>query len=268
MPFNSLSPAVQLLSTLRKVDDHSESKLCADFSHHEIVLFDLAGWFRQEVYYSIDAALNHPWILFVDQGLPEEVQELDLTTLFICDPSNFVKVDPLSANPQWYDPDSGETFNITSEPEICPAGLKSRLAIHPTPPIYYVIVLCPPSVTQTPGLPKMYGTLSGRPLTNSRPDSQTNPATQLTTEMTMNLQFWDGMHIDQLRERTLSAIIGRYILHIMAQKYATRLARLTLNKIRIMNGYESFDRAITMGWSGGLMNVDSYSLLMTGKSPQ
>lgn len=32
-----------------------------------------------------------------------------------------------------------------------------------------------------------------------------------------------------------------------------------------MSGYESFDRATTMGLFGGLMNVDSYSLFITGR---
>lgn len=199
-----------------------------------------------------------------DHDLPPEVKRLDSATMFICDPTKFVKVDPTTANPQWYEPESGELFIITTESEICPAGLKSRLALHAGPPKYYVIILCPPAVTQTPGQPKMYGTLDGRPLANSRPDSYILPITPLTTEITMNLQVWAGMKIDQLRDRTLSVYIGRYILHIQAQKYISSLANIAGSRISIMSGYESFDRATTMGLFGGLMNVDSYSLFITG----
>ena len=92
-----------------------------------------------------------------------------------------------------------------------------------------MIILCPPALTQTPGLPKMYADLAGGQLTDTRPDTEDTPGhpldpdTPLTPEMTLNLQFWSGMHIDQLRERTLSVLLGRYILFIAAQKYRTRL---------------------------------------------
>lgn len=75
----------------------------------------------------------------------------------------------------------------------------------------------------------MYADLGGGELTNTRPNTDVypghplDPNTPLTPEMTMNLQFWVGMHIDQLRERTLSIVLGRYVLFIMAQKYRTRL---------------------------------------------
>ena len=96
----------------------------------------------------------------------------------------------------------------------------------------------------------MYRDLGGGQLTDTRPDTVVSqghpfdPNTPLTPEMTMNLQFWAGMHIDQLRERTLSVILGRYVLLIQAQKYATRLFNraggpsktgLTSNGIRMLS---------------------------------
>lgn len=202
-------------------------KLCADFLRDGVEMLAYAQMFDDTEYDSVhNAMIPEPITWTADHDLPPEVQRLDSATMFICDPTKFVKVDPTTANPQWYEPESGELFIITTESEICPAGLKSRLALHAGPPKYYVIILCPPAVTQTPGQPKMYGTLDGRPLANSRPDSYILPITPLTTEITMNLQVWAGMKIDQLRDRTLSVYIGRYILHIQAQKYISSLANI------------------------------------------
>lgn len=187
-------------------------------------MLQYAWQFDTEDYDTIADALNPGHTPMMDLSLPQELQNLDSATLFICDSARFMKVDTSTLNSQWYDPDSREVFIITSEPEICPAGLKTRLALHPGPPMYYVIILCPPVLTQTDGQPKMYGTLDGLSLANSRPDSYILPITPITAEVSMNLQSWAGMHIDQLRERTLSVYIGRYILHIQAQKYASRIA--------------------------------------------
>lgn len=191
-------------------------------------MLNYAHYFDSRVYANVNDAMAEG-VSIEDRTLPLEDRKLDRATLYICDTSNFVKVVTQGRNPYWYDLESGETFIITNEAEICPQGLKSRIASHVDPPIYFVIILCPPALTQTPGLPKMYADLAGGGLTNTRPNTDVSPGhpldpnTPLTPEMTVNLQFWVGMHIDQLRERTLSVILGRYLLFITAQKYSTRL---------------------------------------------
>ena len=200
-------------------------ELCADFSHDEIEFIDYASGFSDFEFDDIEDALAAHWNSQDDDLLPQGVRKLDGATLFICDPSNLVQITNANSSSVWYDPDSRESFEITSESEICPAGLKTRFASHPGPPLYYVIILCPPSTTRIPGQPRMFPTLRGGDL-----ESELSSTTPVTTEMTMNLQFWTGMHIDQLRLRTLSVLVGRYCLYITHRKYATRLGHLAGRK--------------------------------------
>ena len=142
-----------------------------------------------------------------------DVTHLDTLTILNCDPTVFVKVERSYTEFLWLDTSTNNFYIITSEPEICPPGLKTRLAAHRGEPFHFIIILCPEVLTQTPGQFKMFATLRGGELTDTRPYA--DPSLDMCT--------WDGMHIDQLRERTLSVYLGRMIIYIQAQKYSQNI---------------------------------------------
>lgn len=113
----------------------------------------------------------------------------------------------------------GVYLQITTDAVICPPGVNTRLAKHPAStspqasrPAYLIAILCPQILTQTPGRPKMWATLDGLELTNTRP-----------TAGTQDSLLWIGMHIDVLRQRVLSVWIGRMVILITSLKYSDRM---------------------------------------------
>ncbi len=155
--------------------------------------------------------------LFADNSLPADLQALDRTVLFWCDINNLVEADPMDDTSPFWVGANGEVLQMTTEPEICPSGVNTRIAKHPATinppqPAYLVVILCPEILTQTPGRPKMWATLDGQELTDTRPTADTQD----------NL-LWTGMHIDALRQKVLSVWIGRMALLITSIKYSDRI---------------------------------------------
>ena len=150
--------------------------------------------------------------------MPEDLLILDSITWFWCDVTGFVKVDDASPFWVWVGVGGDGTYlQITTEPEICPPGVNTRLAKHPATinpprPAYLIIILCPQVLTQTPGRPKMWATLDGRELTDTRP-----------TAGTQDGLLWLGKHIEALRQKALSVWIGRMVILITSLKYSDRM---------------------------------------------
>lgn len=152
----------------------------------------------------------------VDASLPEDLQRIDSTVHFECDPTAFVKVESSRGSPLWVGPD-GVAVEMTRDAALCPPGVKTRVAEHPattnpTTPAYFVVMLCPEILTQTPGRPKMWATLVGTELEDTRP----------VVDIQDNL-LWLGMHIDSLRQNVLSVWMGRIVLLIMGVQYSDRI---------------------------------------------
>lgn len=189
-----------------------------------------------------------------DESLPANLQRIDSTVRFECDPTTFSKVDSMNdASPFWVGLD-GVVLQITTDPVLCPTGLKTRIAEHPattnpTTPAYFVVILCPEILTQTPGRPKMWATLFGEELTDTRPANDTQ-----------DHLLWLGMPIDSLRQNVLSVWIGRIVLLVMGVKYSDRIHISTAPTLR------TFEQCKGLHWSGGLSNLDSLSLYITGSS--
>lgn len=144
-----------------------------------------------------------------------DVASLDTLTVVVCDPYVYVKIDRSYTDFLWRDSTTNGYYIITDEPEICPPGLKTRLAAHRGEPFHFIIILCPEVLTQTDGQYKMFATLGGDGLTNTRPQDVGNP---------LDMHTWVGMSIDQLRERVLSVYLGRMVIYIQAQKYAQNIS--------------------------------------------
>ncbi len=152
--------------------------------------------------------------LIIGSTVHPDVTHLDNLTILNCDPTVFVKVEHSNTEFLWLDTSTNNLYIIISESEICPPGLKTRLAAHRGEPFHFIIILCPEVLTQTPGKFKMFASIRGDELTNTRPYA--DPSLDMST--------WVGMHIDQLRERTLSVYLGRMIIYIQAQKYSQNIA--------------------------------------------
>lgn len=171
--------------------------------------------FDQRVYSTLaDAQLAQPRLI-AGSPVASDVAGLDTLTIVICDPYVFVKIGRSYTDFLWMDSTTNRYYIITDEPEICPPGLKTRLAIHRGEPFHFIIILCPEVLTQTDGQYKMFATLSGDELTNTRPFEEGNA---------LDMHTWVGMRIDQLRERTLSVYLGRMVMYIQAQKYSRNIS--------------------------------------------
>lgn len=191
-----------------------------------IDIFDLVGKFDETSYPDIQTVLNtrNHILQFVNPGdvdLPEDLQLLDSTTVFWCDVTGFVEADPMNdTSPFWAWVGPGgesEYLQITTEPELCPPGVNTRLAKHPATvnpprPAYLIIILCPQVLTQTPDRPKMWATLDGAQLTNTRQSAGIEDSL-----------LWLGMHIDALRQRVLSVWVARMVILITSIKYSDRM---------------------------------------------
>lgn len=176
---------------------------------------NLVNRFDETEYRNLQEALDAD--LDLDESLPANLQRIDSTVRFECDPTTFSKVDSMNdASPFWVGLD-GVVLQITTDPVLCPTGLKTRIAEHPattnpTTPAYFVVILCPEILTQTPGRPKMWATLFGEELTDTRPANDTQ-----------DHLLWLGMPIDSLRQNVLSVWIGRIVLLVMGVKYSDRI---------------------------------------------
>lgn len=175
---------------------------------------DLLEEFDRNIYGNLQEVLDADvdW----DESLPANLQTIASTVRFECDPTAFFKVDSMNdASPFWVGLD-GVVLQITTDPVLCPTGVKTRIAKHPattnpTTPAYFVVILCPEILTQTPGRPKMWATLIGEELTDTRPATDTQD----------NL-LWLGMPIDLLRQNVLSVWIGRIVMLVIGVQYSDR----------------------------------------------
>lgn len=187
--------------------------------------------FDQTAYSNIDNAIETASNSLLENAptslLPDR-RYLDSTTLFVCDPTTFIRdvlaVEDLGSEDGpggtadyihvWYDTATDEVYqDLTFDEELCPSGVPTRLAYHrgrgfrqgddeEDHPDYYIVVLCPEILTQTPGKPKMWATLDGQELSNTRPSDGT----------LLNELAYVGMSIDDLRSRVLSVHLARNLL--------------------------------------------------------
>lgn len=104
--------------------------------------------FDQTAYHSIDNAIETAWnplLENVSTPLLPDRRYLDSTTLFVCDPTTFIKdviavEDPGSEDEPggtdeyihiWYDTATDEIYrDLTFDEELCPPGVPTRLAYH------------------------------------------------------------------------------------------------------------------------------------------
>lgn len=174
---------------------------------------------------------------------------LDSSALFSCDPTAFTRIHPNEPDSLWTTPDSpDELYDVTTDNEICPPGMNLRLAANTGRLPHFIVVLCPEILTQKEGRFKMFATLDGQELSHTRPDSGS----------TLDMLAWEGMHVDQLRERVLSVQIGRVILMIIGQKYHDEIT------IRPIPGYQTFEKCLYLTRLTYLENLDSLSIYITG----
>ena len=154
-------------------------------------------------------------------GIDSETRDLSQVTynvLFSCDPYTFRKI---SGN-NWWDRDTLQLYNITSADVICDSNTKTRLALRPEP-FGFVVILCPAVLTQTTGQPKMFATLDGAELSNTRPSPEYEDDYNVTAAESLEIFGWDGTNVDQLRERVLSVYLGRVVLFLTGQKYYNKV---------------------------------------------
>lgn len=150
-------------------------------------------------------------------NISDPILPLDSTLLFTCNPTSFTKM-----SEGWWDTETMQYYNVpgaVNDGDICGSGMKTRLAEHRGQPWHFIMILCPAVLGQIDGQPKMFADLYGTDLShNTRPTEYSD--TDLTNEMTLNMLYWEGMSIDQLRERVLSVYIGRTILLVTNAIYA------------------------------------------------
>ena len=181
-------------------------------------------------------------------------------------------------------------YSITNRNDICGNGLKAMLGQAVTrtvPTVMFILVLCPVILNQTDGQPKMFADLYGEDLqTNNRPDvdwgSASDP-TPMTPANTINMMTWVGQHIDQLRDRVLSVIMGRILLLVSVNqlfdltgiegKIQTSLYHFNLSLFKKLISdtvttnpqARTFDDAKRLPLQQAISNADSLSLYMTGQ---
>lgn len=150
----------------------------------------------------------------------------DDTLIISCSPGDFNRFEDEDGIVTWFNPFVGVHYDITNANEICAPRVKTMFgqAIgQAIPTTMFILILCPIILNQTDGRrPKMFADLEGDNLmTNNRPNvdwgSLSNP-TPITPENTINMMVWAGQHIDQLRDRVLSVIVGRMLLYVSVNK--------------------------------------------------
>lgn len=103
-------------------------------------------------------------------------------------------------------------------PEICPPGAKIAAAEVLARPQHFTVVLCPELLTQAPGKHKMFATLSGVELTNTRHGTDVNGDTVPEDRFA-----WIDMSIDDLRQEVLSVYLGLIIMYIQGVKFEKKI---------------------------------------------
>ena len=169
-------------------------------------VYERASTFPTEEYTTLEEAREaEMWALTV-MDLPN-VPAIEDTLEYSCNPRRFRKVD----GDQWQDRTTQEIYNIESADQICPddGSVKLRLALHLAEPQHFVAILCPSILGQTDDQPKMYATLEGVELSDTRPDG----------DPPLDVLIYLGMSIDDLRARVLSVYLGRVILFIEGAKW-------------------------------------------------
>lgn len=179
--------------------------------------YELAKSFSAQKWDTIANAQQRELFADIDSGT-RDVSQVTYNVLFSCDPRTFRKI---SGN-NWWDRDTLQLYNITTADVICDSNTKTRLALRPEP-FGFVVILCPAVLTQRDGEPKMWATLDGTELSNTRPSPEYDDDHNLTAAESLDLLGWDGMNIDQLRERVLSVYMGRLVLFLTGQKYCNQV---------------------------------------------
>lgn len=176
----------------------------------DVGIFSLAAAFPTKEYATIGDASQ-----YYDLIPPSP----DDTLVISCSPADFVRrVSVTAGGVVWFNAFMNVDYAITNANEICRDGVKAMLGQAVTrtvPTTMFVLLLCPVILTQTDGQPKMFRNLEGFDLvTNNRPDvwDTLSDPVPLTPENTINMMVWAGQHIDQLRDRVLSVIVGRILL--------------------------------------------------------
>lgn len=168
--------------------------------------------------------------------LPADLDNFDVGDLpavedtleYSCNPRRFRKVD----GDEWQDRTTGEIYIIQSADQICPGdgSVKLRLALHLAEPQHFIAILCPSILGQSDGQPKMYATLEGVELSNTRPNG----------DPPLDVLSYVGMSIDDLRARVLSVYLGRVILMMVAAKWpsiaGSKTATSTGNHAQLLGG--------------------------------
>lgn len=175
-----------------------------------IEIYDRATTFPTEEYATLEEAREAELEFTPDLPAVEDILE------YSCNPRRFRKVDVDGDDvdgDEWQDTTTGEIYIIQSADQICPGdgSVKLRLAFRLAGLEHFIAILCPIILAQTDGQPKMYATLEGVELSNTRPDG----------DPPLDVLAYVGMSIDDLRARVLSVYLGRVILMIEAVKWPT-----------------------------------------------
>ena len=143
----------------------------------------------------------------------------DESLVFSCDATMWEK--DAGGGHLWYSSEMDGWYNFGYEVnEICGDGVSTMLGMKAnleTVKLHFIVILCTRVLYQTPDKPKIYATLQHTELqSNDRPDGPytLDQGQPMTEEATLNVQYWLGMTIDQLRSRTLSVYVGRIMLFI------------------------------------------------------
>ena len=220
--------------------------------------------------------------VWVDWG-PQDLQALDSSTVFVCDPSVFEKVDDSST--LWRDTTTGYFYTgLASSSVICPPGVKTASAEHLARPMHFTIVLCPEVLTQTPAKHRMFTGVESLELPHTRDSADADG----NNEDPIDEFAWIDMSIDELRQNVLSVWMGRVIMYIQGIKFEKKIVdnsgntegtltsgaepkSLLLTSTRLIRlavsyspNYRDFDTAKNLPSPQGLNNIDSLSLFITG----
>ena len=164
-------------------------------------------------YDSVEAAQSRGIPSTIIAPGPSDNKALDSSTTYVCDASIFQWEDGL-----WRDTTTGLLYRGLSGPEMCPPGVKLRLGEVLSRPQFYIVVLCPELLTQTPGKPKMFATLKAMELTHTRNNVDVNGV-----QDDLDIFAWDGMSIDDLRQKVLSVYLGLVIMYVQAVKFEKKI---------------------------------------------
>ena len=180
----------------------------------ELGIFTLAAEFSLKQYNTIAEATEV-------EGLSSNPSDV---LVISCGPGDFQRDVDDNGIVTWFNTRTFLHFRIPNADVMCAPGVKAMFGQatgpafgQPDGPTIYVLVLCPVILTQTDGRPKMFLDMNGGNLaSNTRPDVDWLEA----TEDTINSFTWVGQHIDQLRDRVLSVIVGRMLLFVSVNQWS------------------------------------------------